>query len=165
MKPLLVLLLLVFLPASGQLLSDQTGLVSTLDVESGGRSFEVRVVGNFDVSGHEFDAGSNRLLVLVDSSLERNIGEIILPMDLLGGNLTFYLNGEELEAKVSANEQISFVTLNFEGSGSNELEIYGTVYSGGNTSEPVTFDYWWVIPGVVAAAAAALAVRKWTAQK
>ncbi len=127
------LLLLVAAPAFGQLLSDQTGLVNRFDVETSGHTFEVKIVSNFDVTEHEFDKDKKRLTVLISSSLENNLGEIIMPASLLGGNLTFYLNGEEHFPKVNSNAEISFVTLNFTGSGDNKLEIFGTVYLDGLT--------------------------------
>ncbi|RNJ74738.1 MAG: hypothetical protein EB828_06515 [Nitrosopumilus sp. D6] len=116
----------MFLPASAAPLSDRTGLVNTLSIDAGGHPFEVRIVGNFDVTGHEFDGDKKRLLILVDSSLENNIGEIVLPIELLGGNLTLYLNGDILDAKVHSNDLISFLTLDFEGIGENRLEIFGS---------------------------------------
>ena len=36
-------------------MSDATGLVNRLDVQTGGYSFEVKIVSNFDVSNFEFD--------------------------------------------------------------------------------------------------------------
>jgi hypothetical protein len=56
-----------------------------------------------------------------------------MPQNLLGGNLTFYLNDNEYFPKINTNEQISFVTLNFTGSGDNTLEIFGTTYLSGLT--------------------------------
>jgi hypothetical protein len=56
------------------------------------------------------------------------LGEIIIPQNLLGGNFTFYLNDQEFFPKIKSNDRISFVTLNFTGSGNNKLEIFGTTY-------------------------------------
>ena len=49
----------------------------------------------------------------------------------MSGNFTFYLNGEEYFPKVKSNDRISFVSLNFTGSGENKLEIFGTTYLSG----------------------------------
>ena len=65
--------------------------------------------------------------------MENNLGEVILPQNLLGGNLTFYLNDQEYAPQVRTNEKISFVTLNFTGSGDNTLDIVGTEYLSGLT--------------------------------
>ena len=51
----------------------------------------------------------------------------------MGGNLTFYLNGQEYVPQVRTNEKISFVTLNFTGVGDNTLDIVGTDYLSGLT--------------------------------
>ena len=113
-------------PVYGQFLSDATGLANQLDVQIGEHTFEVETVSNFDIPNFEFDGDEKKLTLYISSGLENNLGEIIIPHDLLGGNLTFYLNDQEYFPKVNSNEKISFVTLNFTGSGDNTLEIFGT---------------------------------------
>ena len=122
-----ILLVLIVTPAFGAL-SDATGLVNRLDVDAGGYTLEVKVVSNFNVIDHEFDKDEKRLTIFIDSGLENNLGEIIIPKLLLDGNFTFYLNDQEFFPKIKSNEKISFVTLNFTGSGNNKLEIFGTTY-------------------------------------
>ena len=121
------LLLLVVTPAFGQL-SDKTGLVNRLDVKTGGYTFEVETVANFDIQDFEFDEEQKRLTLYVSSSLENNLGEIYLPQTLLSGNFTFYINGQEYFPTIKPNDNISFITLNFTGSGNNKIEIIGTDY-------------------------------------
>ena len=125
-----LLLLLVVTPVFGAL-SDATGLVNNLDVEASGHTFEVKTVTNFAISDFDFDKDEKRLTLYIDSGLENNLGEIIIPKNLLGGNFTFYLNEQEFFPKIKSNEKISFVTLNFTGSGDNTLEISATTYLDG----------------------------------
>ena len=113
-------------PVHGQFLSDATGLANQLDVQIGEHTFEVETVSNFDIPNFEFDGDKKKLTLYISSGLENNLGELIIPHDLLGGNLTFYLNDQEYFPKINSNEKISFVTLNFTGSGDNTLEIFGT---------------------------------------
>ncbi len=122
-------------PVYGQLLSDATGLVNRLDVQTAGHTFEVQTVSNFDIPDFEFDKAEKKLTLFISSGLENNLGEIIIPQNFLGGNLTFYLNNQEYFPKVNTNERISFVTLNFTGSGDNVLEIIGTDYLLGLTEK------------------------------
>ncbi len=122
------LLLLVVTPTFGQLLSDQTGLVNRLDIKTGGYTFEVETVANFDIQDFEFDEEQKRLTLYASSSLENNLGEVYLPQTLLSGNLTFYINGAEYFPTIKLNDNISFITLNFTGSGNNKIEIIGTDY-------------------------------------
>jgi len=132
------LLLLVVTPAFGQL-SDKTGLVNRLDVKTGGYTFEVETVANFDIQDFNFDEEQKRLTLYVSSSLENNLGEVYLPQTLLSGNFTFYINGEEYFPTIKLNDDISFITLNFTGSGNNKIEIIGTNYLQGvnQTSIPI----------------------------
>lgn len=133
------LLLLVVTPAFAQLLSDKTGLVNRLDVKTGGYSFEVETVANYDIQDFKFDEEQKRLTLYVSSSLENNLGEVYLPQTLLSGNLTFYINGQEYFPTIKSNDNISFITLNFTGSGNNKIEIIGTDYLQGlnQTSIPI----------------------------
>jgi hypothetical protein len=120
-------------PVYGQALSDATGLVNRLDVQTGGYVFEVQTTSNFEIPNYEFDKDEKKLTLYISSGLENNLGEIILPQNLLRGNLTFYLNGQEYVPQVRTNEKISFVTLNFTGVGDNTLDIVGTDYLSGLT--------------------------------
>ena len=117
---------LIVTPAFGQLLSDATGLIKRLDVETGGYTFEVETVSNFDVLEHEFDRDEKRLTIFINSGLENNLGEIIIPQMLLSGNFTFYLNDVEFNPKIKSNDKISFITLNFTGMGNHKIDIIAT---------------------------------------
>lgn len=132
MKPTLffLLLLVVITPASAQL-SDKTGLVNRLEVKTGGHSFEVQTVSNFDVSNYTFDEEQKSLTLYIASGLENNLGELYIPQTLLGGNFTIHINGEPYVPVIKTNDQISFITLNFTGSGDNKIEIIGTDYMRG----------------------------------
>ena len=133
MKILLLslLALLIVTPVYGQLLSDATGFVNRLDVQTGGHSFEVQTTSNFDVYDFDFDKDKKSLTLYINSGLENNLGEILIPTNLLSGNFTFYLNGDEFSPKVKSNERITFVSLNFTGTGENKLELFGTTYLDG----------------------------------
>ena len=128
-----VALFFVITPVYGQALSDATGLVNRLDVQTGGHTFEVKTTSNFDIPDFEFDKDEKKLTLYISSGLENNLGEVSLPQNLLSGNLTFYLNDQEYVPQVRTNEKISFVTLNFTGSGDNTLDIVGTEYLSGLT--------------------------------
>mgnify|MGYP007070556408 FL=1 len=123
-----MLLFLVFTPAFAVPLSDKTGLVNRLDVKAGGQEFEVQTVANFDVQDFKFDEEQKRLTLYIVSSLEDNLGEVIIPLEFLSGNFTFYLNDQQYSPNVRFNDRISFITLNFTGSGDNKLDIIGTDY-------------------------------------
>ena len=129
MKILFLLLIIFFFsitPVHAQLLSDATGLVNRIDVQAGGHTFEIETVSNYDIKNFEFDEDEKRLTLYIVSGLENNLGELQIPGNLLGGNFTFYLNNQEFFPKLNSNEKISFITLNFTGSGENKVEIFGT---------------------------------------
>ena len=145
--------------ASGQPLSDRTGLVSTVDIETHGEVFEVRVVGNFDVADHAFVGG--RLLLVIESSLEGNIGEVVIPSAALEEAPSFYLNTRPLDARVAEGGGVYFATLEFAGSGRNEIEVSGFASDSDDvTDRPERPVPWWAFVAAPAAAAAAVAVAR-----
>lgn len=107
-------------------ISDKTGLLTRLDVDTSGHTFEVVTVSNFEILDHEFDKYEKRLTLFINSGLENNLGEVTIPKDLLGGNFTFQINDMTSIQKYKSNERISFVTLNFTGIGNNKIDIIGT---------------------------------------
>ena len=113
-------------PVFGQLLSDRTGLVNRMDIESGGTLFEVELVSNFELTNHQFAQEEKRLTIFVNSGLTNNLGEMIIPRELMSGNFTFYINDEPYHPKIRSNDKISFVTLNFTGLGNNKIDIIAT---------------------------------------
>ena len=125
---ILVVLFFVITPVSGQSLSDATGLINRLDVQTSGYAFEIKLTSNFDLTDYTFDKDEKQITLYFDSALENNLAEIIIPKNLLSGNFMFYLNDQEFLPRVESNEKISFITLNFTGSGSNVVKITGSEY-------------------------------------
>ena len=123
-----IVLLFVITPAYGQLLSDATGLINRLDIQTSGHNFEVVLTANFDLVDYSFDKNSKQLTMYLDSGLENNLGEIVIPSALLNGDLTFYLNDEEFFPKIQSSEKVHFVTLKFSGIGSHVFSVTGTEY-------------------------------------
>ena len=130
MKSLIILsiiLIFVITPVYGQL-SDATGLINRIDIQTSGYDFEVVLTANFDLVDYTFDKNSKQITLYLDSGLENNLGELVIPSSLLNGDLTFYLNEQEFFPKIQSSERIHFITLEFTGSGSNVLSISGTEY-------------------------------------
>ena len=146
---LLVILIFVITPAYGQL-SDATGLINRIDIQTSGYDFEVVLTANFDLVDYTFDKNSKQITLYLDSGLENNLGELVIPSSLLNGDFTFYLNDQEFFPKIQSSERIHFITLEFTGSGSNTLSISGTEYLIGldeitpnqnNSSEKIDGDF------------------------
>jgi hypothetical protein len=107
---------------------DRAGLLNRFDIETGGYSFEVETVSNFDVTDYEFSSDEKRLTFFISSNVQNNLIEIQIPKNLINGNFTFYLNDEQIFANVLTNDKISFITAEFEGNGFHKLDIIGTTY-------------------------------------
>ena len=176
----------VITPAYGQLLSDATGLINRLDIQTSGHNFEVVLTSNFDLVDYSFDKNNKQLTINLDSGLDDNLGELVIPTTLLNGDLTFYLNDEEFFPNIQSSEKVHFVTLKFSGIGSNVLSISGTEYLVGldeivpiqNDSSPSSTDsdflppngqfdttssennlIWLIVGGIVAAIIVVVAIK------
>ena len=130
MKSLIILsviLISIITPVYGQL-SDATGLINRMDIETSGYDFEVVLTANFDLVDFSFDKNSKQLILYLDSGLENNLGELVIPSTLLNGDFTFYLNDQEFFPKTQSSEKVHFITFEFTGSGSNIISITGSEY-------------------------------------
>ena len=130
MKSLIILsviLISIITPAYGQL-SDATGLINRIDIQTSGHDFEVVLTANFDLVDYGFDKNNKQLILYLDSGLENNLGEIVIPSKLLNGDFTFFLNDQEFFPKIQSSERVHFITLEFAGIGSNVISITGSEY-------------------------------------
>lgn len=119
---------LLFIPNAFGQLSDRTGLKQVFTIETGGYSFPVEVVSNFSVENTEFSSEEKKLTLHIFSNTQNNLAEIQIPKNLINGNFTFFVNGQEIFPKVQTNEQISFIFIEFPGNGTSTVEIIGTTY-------------------------------------
>ena len=145
-----VILIFVINPAHGQLLSDATGLINRLDIQTSDHNFEVVLTSNFNLVDYNFDKNNKQLTLYLDSGLENNLGEIVIPSTLLNGDFTFFLNDQEFFPKILSSERVHFITLKFTGLGSHVLSISGSEYLVGldeidpiqnNSSEKIDDDF------------------------
>ena len=118
----------LFLPSAFGQISDKTGLVHHLPIETGGYNFEVVSTASFDIPHYEFNSDEKRLTIFITTTVKNNLGEFQIPKNLINGNFTFYLDDEEVFPVVRSNEKISFITIEFPGNGLHKLDIIGTTY-------------------------------------
>ena len=127
---ILILGLIVTIPSAlGFVLSeDGTGLKYTFIIDTGGYDFPVEVTGNLDVKELSFDKDMKRITLDINSSLDYNLIEILIPRNLINGEFTFLLDDSEISATVANLTDNSFITIEFYGVGVHTLEIIGTTY-------------------------------------
>ena len=123
-----IIVIVMFLQPALGAISDKTGLKKDFTVETGGYNFEVETVANFEINDMRFDRDEKKITFSINSELDNNFAEIQIPINLIDGDLTFFVNGQEIFPDVKKNDKISLVVLEFEGKGHNSLEIIGTTY-------------------------------------
>jgi len=100
------------------------GFVNKYMIETNGQNFEVTFTANFEVSSHTFSTDDKMLQFNVNAVHEKeNVAEIIIPRDLLDGELTVLLNGKEIFAPVNKTERSSVISVVFDGKGDYTIGI------------------------------------------
>lgn len=124
----IIIVSVVFLPPAYGAISEKTGLKKDFTIETSGYDFEVETVSNFNIQDVQFNRDDKKLTFNINSELENNFAEIQIPVNLINGNLTVFVNGHEIFPEIRKNDKISFIVLEFGGNGTNTLEIIGTTY-------------------------------------
>ena len=115
--------------------SEQTvrdvGFVSKHMIDTDGYSFEITVGANFLVQSPTFNANDNALQFNFETGLEEgNIAEIVVPRNLIDGEFTVLLDGEEISYHFSDTTKISVFSVVFDGKGKHTFDIIATNYLG-----------------------------------
>ena len=77
-----------------------------------------------------FPVGMDKMVPFENPTHEKVLDfiKMQIPLNLINGNFTFFLDEKEIFPKVYQNDRISFITLEFEGKGDHVLEVIGTTY-------------------------------------
>jgi len=118
----------MLLPPVFGAISEKTGLKKDFTIETSGYDFEVETVANFEINDVKLSREDKKLTFDITSSLDNNFAEILIPINLIDGDLTLFVNGEEIFPQIRKNDKISFIVLEFNGTGHNTMEIMGTTY-------------------------------------
>ena len=107
------------------------GFVNKYMISTDGHNFEITFTANFLISSHTFSTNDKILQFNIETGLEeQNVGEIIIPLDLIDGEFTILLDGEEISANVNKTGRSSVVSIEFDGKGKHTLDIIATKYLG-----------------------------------
>ena len=105
------------------------GFVNRYIVTTDGQSFEIIFSANFNVLSHTFSANDRMLQFNIETSLEeKNIGEIVIPRNLIDNPYTVLLDGKEISHKLSDTAEISVISVIFDGKGNHTFDIIATEY-------------------------------------
>ena len=100
------------------------GFVNKYMISTGEHNFEIVFSANFLITSHAFSASDKTIQFEIETSLEEeNIGEIIIPRDLIDGEFVILLDGKEISASVHKSSKSSVVSIEFDGKGKHTLEI------------------------------------------
>ncbi len=105
------------------------GFVNRYLISTDESNFEIVFIANFLISSHTFSANDKTLKFNVETGLEKeNIGEIIIPRDLIDGEITILLDGEEISYKINKTNLKSIIAFEFDGKGEHTIDIIATKY-------------------------------------
>ena len=145
MKIIFILLLglLITIPSAfGIPISDKTGMKFLFPVNVDGDYFIIEGTANFDAKRLDFDADNKKINLKIESSLEENVMEIVIPKNLLkGDHLTFMITSVPISITSQLSNTIApvipkiihhgenniFVMLEFIGIGTHYLSVSGSI--------------------------------------
>lgn len=107
---------------------ESPGYKKTLVIETDGYEFNVITVSNFTINDFEFNKDEKRLTLFLETGTLDNLSEIQIPKNLINGNFTFFLDGKQIFPTIQSNERITFITIEFSGNKTSQLDIIGTTY-------------------------------------
>ena len=100
-------------------------------ISTDGHNFEITFTANFLISSHTFSTNDKILQFNIETGLEKeNVGEIMIPRDLIDGEFTVLLDGEEISANVNQTGSSSVISIEFDEKGKHTLDIIATKYLG-----------------------------------
>ena len=118
------------------------GVVNKYMINTEEGIFEVTAITNFLISSHTFSANEKMLHFDIVSNFDHeNIGEIIIPLDLIDGEFTILLDGKEISpycwnedysacsdvsVEVIKSTKSSVITIEFDGKGERTIDISPT---------------------------------------
>ena len=105
------------------------GFVNKYTVSASGYDFEIVFTANFLISSHAFSASDKTIQFNIESGLEEgNIGEIVIPRDLIDGEFTILLDDDEISHTINKTERSSVISIKFHGKGEHTIDITATKY-------------------------------------
>ena len=105
------------------------GFINKYMISTDDQIFEIVFGANFRIASHTFSANDRTLQFNIQTGLEEgNIGEIIIPRQLIDGEFTILLNNEEIPYKKSMTAETSVISIIFDGKGKHTLDIIATKY-------------------------------------
>ena len=98
-------------------------------ISAAGNNFEIIFTANFLISSHTFNEDTKTLQFNIETGLdEGNVGEIIIPLDLIDSELSVLLDDKEISAQVSKTDRSSVIGIEFDGKGKHTIDIIPTSY-------------------------------------
>lgn len=128
----MILLGLLSAPAFAQQVKapslDHPGIKWEWKIKAENYTFNVITVSNYDVKNVTFNKANKELIFAGNSTHDRNIAEIEIPRNLIGGNLTVMQDGKVLSPIIIAGTNSSTIMLKFNQTGTTNTSIVGTTY-------------------------------------
>ena len=105
------------------------GFVNKYMISTDGQDFKITFGANFRIISHTFSASDRMIQFDIQTGLEEgNIGEVIIPRELLDGEFTVLLDNEKISHKLSNTTKTSVISFMFDGKGKYTLDIIATNY-------------------------------------
>jgi hypothetical protein len=90
--------------------------------------FDVSTVSNYDMKNATFNKANKELIFTGNSTHSGNVAEIVIPRNLIGGNLTVMQNGKVLSPIILLGTDSSTIILKYNDTGLVTISVMGATY-------------------------------------
>ena len=125
---LFLALLITLPPAFGIPLAEKTGLKFSFPVNVDDSVFFIEGTANFDVKSLNFDKITKEVNLKIESSLEDNLMEIVIPKKVISTQPIFLVDGVQVIHKLEEGYTNSFTVIEFNGTGTHDITISESAY-------------------------------------
>jgi hypothetical protein len=107
---------------------DYPGIKWEWKIKAENYTFDVITVSNYDMKNVTFNKINKELIFTGNSTHDRNIAEIEIPRNLIGGNLTVTQEGKPISPLIIPGSESATIMLKFNQTGIINTSVVGTTY-------------------------------------
>ncbi len=101
---------------------ENPGLKNSFIINVNDKKYQIETVSNFEIVDVSYVKTDNKIKFDISSNAKKSLAEILIPKELSKEGFSYSLDGQEFIPNIKSNNQIYFVTIQFNGTGAHVFE-------------------------------------------
>jgi hypothetical protein len=101
---------------------ENPGLKNSFIINVNDKKYQIETVSNFEIVDVTYVKSDNKIKFDISSGAKNSLAEILIPKELSKDGFSFNLDGQDFTPTIKSNNQIYFVTIQFNGTGTHVFE-------------------------------------------